>query len=293
MSIEPTSEQFDPLLALKSTTTSDSNVKVYDNVAVFEANLKRKDAAETPQVSRRKEKSFSQRKRIAAEVKNRDVSKLKEMMELRKRMDEESGKKTEHLKKSTSKEKKHFNLFTVMDKLSVGPLSLLYHITKDHLRCCVYTRHFDGLRGVLVGFILAFDRFLNLAMVDVDETFVIAPRGHVTDHQKKLSVSQLQKVLKHIEVNGVESDKLSVTGSVAHHHVTGVVMKKSCRSTPNEKQCSNPENSSFSVKRFNNSHTPPPLKAQTFHGGSPQFYHRHINNLYVRGDSVVLIQLHS
>ena len=42
MSKEPTSEEFDPLLALYSESSNNaSDVKVFDNLAVFEANLKR------------------------------------------------------------------------------------------------------------------------------------------------------------------------------------------------------------------------------------------------------------
>ena len=293
MSTKPTSDEFDPLLALNSTIKSSENVKVYDNIAVFEANMTRKDATETPQVSRQKEKSFSQRKRIATEVKNRDVSKLKELMEIRKKMDEESGKPTKKVEKSSSKQRPPFsNLFTVMEKLSVGPLSLLYKITKECLRCRVYTRHFSGLRGVLVGFVVAFDRYMNLAMVDIDETFIICPRGDVANHQKKLSTSQLEKALKHIEKHGIETNKHSLASSIPHHHVTGVVKQKSSVSTVFRKQSSKAEDTDFLVKRFDNLHIPPSEEAQTFHRGSPQLYHRHVNNLYVRGDSVVLLQLH-
>ena len=45
MSCDPTSEDFNPLLALypADPSTSNPDVKVYDNVAVFEANMKRKE----------------------------------------------------------------------------------------------------------------------------------------------------------------------------------------------------------------------------------------------------------
>ena len=52
------------------------------------------------------------------------------------------------------------------------------------------------------------------------------------------------------------------------------------------------ENLVLSVKRYN-TRNPPNSSLQTFHGGNPQLYHRHINNLYVRGDSVILISLPS
>lgn len=47
-----------------------------------------------------------------------------------------------------------------------------------------------------------------------------------------------------------------------------------------------------SVKRYDTKN-PPGLKEQVFHGGGPQLFHRHINNIYVRGNNVVIVALAS
>ncbi|XP_064625503.1 uncharacterized protein LOC135486538 [Lineus longissimus] len=52
-----------------------------------------------------------------------------------------------------------------------GPLSLLYRAVEERIRVKVWTRSAKQLRGYCKGYIVAFDRHWNLAMVDVDEVF--------------------------------------------------------------------------------------------------------------------------
>ncbi|CAK8696194.1 unnamed protein product [Clavelina lepadiformis] len=303
MSCDPTSSDFDPMLALYSDEAPDkleSTATVYDNIAVFEASLKRKDKNDPKKKPSRAEKSFSQRKKIAAEVQNRDLSKLKEMMERRKRNDKESkgidGEK-EVTPTMPKKKKKLSNIFIIMEKLAVGPMSLLYKITKEHLRCHVYTRNFAGLRGILIGFVVAFDRYMNLAMVDVDETFALSPSGKVVDHQKKITIAQLTKAVEDVKLHGVsETYKDAVTSNYRHGATTGVAFTKPSHKVVDaakdhhHNSRSNDSRTNCLVKRFN-ALKPPNSLQRKFSGGEAELYHRHINHLYVRGDSIVLISL--
>lgn len=54
---------------------------------------------------------------------------------------------------------------------SVGPIELLKKFKKDHTRVKVYTRKEHGIRGFMTGFIIAFDKHFNIALVDCVETW--------------------------------------------------------------------------------------------------------------------------
>uniref|UniRef100_H2ZQ67 Uncharacterized protein n=1 Tax=Ciona savignyi TaxID=51511 RepID=H2ZQ67_CIOSA len=268
MDLDPKSAEFNPLLALYSVDELPNVVpaKVYDNIAVFEANLSRtqknatkNQAGLNPNSKKASVKSFSQRRRIQEEVERRDLTKLQLMVQQKEKAQLEDGvEKTEPTSsKKVQRKKPARNLFTSMEKLAVGPMSLLHKITSQRLRSKVYTRNFCGLRGVLVGFIAVFDRFMNLAMVDVDETFQKAPLGDVAEHQKKLTVAKLDEKLKYISLYGVE-DKRS---------------DPKCETNAGVQIYHGPQTSSI------------------FHGGMAPLFHRHLKNVYVRGDSIVLISI--
>ena len=45
-----------------------------------------------------------------------------------------------------------------------SPLAMLKPVAERHGRLRVVTRHSSGVRGVAVGFLIAFDRYMNLLM---------------------------------------------------------------------------------------------------------------------------------
>ncbi|CAI9738715.1 Hypothetical predicted protein [Octopus vulgaris] len=64
------------------------------------------------------------------------------------------------------------NLFTRMETHDqVGPLSLLRRCVYEKHRVKVWTRSAGYIRGFCQGFIVAYDKHLNMAMIDVDETY--------------------------------------------------------------------------------------------------------------------------
>ncbi|XP_078491436.1 U7 snRNA-associated Sm-like protein LSm11 isoform X2 [Ciona intestinalis] len=93
--------------------------------------------------------------------------------------------------KERKKGKPLSTIFNSMQKLSEGPFSVLHRITNERVRCKVFTRNFYGLRGVLCGYVVGYDRFMNMVMVDVDETFCKSPLGGVAQHQRRLSTSKV------------------------------------------------------------------------------------------------------
>nr|XP_039265187.1 U7 snRNA-associated Sm-like protein LSm11 [Styela clava] len=294
MSTDPTSSDFDPLLALYSSDNEPqtSDVKVFDNIAMFEGSLKRQQHSEktknAPGSSKRSQKSFSQRKRMEEEARNRDLRKLKEFMEMRKKIDRGEKPEDEKPEKKVRSQRTRTRktLFTSMEKLSEGPYSLIHRIVREHLRCNVYVRDFCGLRGVCSGYVVAFDRFTNLAMVDVDETFRKPPLGKVADHQKQLTVASLMDAMKNISLGNTSSKVTQFKKTVQHRATTGVqiVATASDKKKPSTEL---PSSSETKIKVVGKDY----FKPEVFHGGTPQLYHRHLDNLFVRGDSIVLVSL--
>lgn len=114
MSLDPKSPDFDPLLALYSVDVEDvpEGVTVYDNVATFESSVQVITHGVTvsefhlpivyscvvskqcyclqnePGTSKKRDKSFSKKKKVIEEAKNRDLGKLKDLMTIRKQLDE-------------------------------------------------------------------------------------------------------------------------------------------------------------------------------------------------------------
>ena len=48
-------------------------------------------------------------------------------------------------------------------------LFLWFQAVKSHRKICVVTRSYKGVRGMCFGFLLAFDRYMNLCLIDVTE----------------------------------------------------------------------------------------------------------------------------
>lgn len=284
MSTDPTSQTFDPLSALytEDDEPPPDGVKIYDNIAMFEGNLRKQEfgLVNQPGTSKKSEKSFSKKKRLQDEARNRDLGKLIELMEARRKLDQGiAGTSQEKSQKVSARQpRKKKTILTSMEMLSKGPFNIVYKIAKSHARCNVYTRDFCGLRGVCCGYIIAYDRYLNLAMVDVDETFRKPPLGEVAAHQKPLSVSKLEQAVKSLTIGKAQmKDPRSKhrTERKAHSEPTDEHSETSTRTSTDKQKVK-----TVGVKFFEN---------EVFHGGGPQLYHRHVDQLLVRGDSIVIV----
>lgn len=62
---------------------------------------------------------------------------------------------------------------TVLSKMSsiTGPLARIKYFVDNRTKVQVVTRNYSQVRGLCVGYIVAFDKHWNLCMTDVDETF--------------------------------------------------------------------------------------------------------------------------
>ncbi|KAL8593280.1 hypothetical protein ACOMHN_009933 [Nucella lapillus] len=62
-----------------------------------------------------------------------------------------------------------------------GPLSILRRSVQEKMKVRVWTRSVRNIRGISTGYVVAFDKHMNLAMMDVDEVY----RKPLGKHQRK------------------------------------------------------------------------------------------------------------
>ncbi|XP_006821818.1 uncharacterized protein LOC102806831 [Saccoglossus kowalevskii] len=83
------------------------------------------------------------------------------------------------------------NVLSRMEEENQGPMSMLYRSVEDKLRIRVCTRTFKGLRGMCTGYLVAYDKYWNLAMVDVDEVYKKPSLGKKLYNEERLTCRKL------------------------------------------------------------------------------------------------------
>ncbi|NXP53256.1 LSM11 protein, partial [Heliornis fulica] len=77
-----------------------------------------------------------------------------------------------------------------------SPLGELHRCVRDGVKINVHIRTFKGLRGVCTGFLVAFDKFWNMALTDVDETYRKPVMGRAFYAEPQLTLTRLFDRLK-------------------------------------------------------------------------------------------------
>nr|XP_006138379.3 U7 snRNA-associated Sm-like protein LSm11 [Pelodiscus sinensis] len=77
-----------------------------------------------------------------------------------------------------------------------SPLGELHRCVRDGIKVNVHIRTFKGLRGVCTGFLVAFDKFWNMALTDVDETYRKPVLGKAFYNEPQLTLTRLFDRLK-------------------------------------------------------------------------------------------------
>ncbi|XP_072028581.1 uncharacterized protein [Amphiura filiformis] len=83
------------------------------------------------------------------------------------------------------------NVLSRMSEHTKGPYSLLYKCVQQRIKVRVCVRSFKGLRGICTGYLVAFDRDMNMALSDVDEVYRIPSTGQRFFHEEKLTYSKI------------------------------------------------------------------------------------------------------
>ncbi|XP_074504279.1 U7 snRNA-associated Sm-like protein LSm11 [Sebastes fasciatus] len=293
------SDNFDPLLALYSPTVRlpFPNIRSFNNVAAYESFLKGgRGRAKPENVEKRRQKKM----RGVADPER--IERLKKMMVNNPTGEEEgesSGTAPRRRRQKTQK-----NVLTRMPLSKGSPLGELYRCIEERIRVKVHIRTFKGLRGVCSGFVVAFDKCWNMAMVDVDETYREPLLGEAFYHEKALTISRLFEKLKLQENPGgdepAKKHEEAQETSGKHQPTNPKSIPKNPSAHPTSKRRDSRTESKLSdtVKVKQEQQHKVSLKAQQGPEGRQKkdsqttygkVHTRHINQLFIRGENVLLV----
>jgi len=96
-------------------------------------------------------------------------------------------------KRSPPRRMKSFHPFVqIARSLQPGPFAVLQNLHQQ--RVCVITRYVNAIRGSLTGTLIAFDKHLNLVLLDVEETYTCRPTGSGTTTNIQIEVERRRKI---------------------------------------------------------------------------------------------------
>ncbi|XP_068451520.1 U7 snRNA-associated Sm-like protein LSm11 [Clinocottus analis] len=293
--IDVCSDHFDPLLALYSPTVPlpFPNIKGFNNVAAYESFMKGgRGRAKPENVEKKRRKAM---KGVADPERIERLKKLIVNNPVSEKGESSSSGGGGSARRRRQKLQK--NVLTRMPLCKGSPLGELYRCVEERIRVKVHIRTFKGLRGVCSGFVVAFDKFWNMAMVDVDETYREPLLGEALYHEKALTISRLFEKLKLQEHPGGEEP----------------AKKHQAQETSSKHQPANPERtlknqSAHPTSKRGDSRTETQLSdaagdkhtvslkaegTEVRRKKDSQMYGkvhtRHINQLFIRGENVLLV----
>nr|XP_020447501.1 U7 snRNA-associated Sm-like protein LSm11 [Monopterus albus] len=269
------SDKFDPLRALYSPTVQlpFPNIKCFNNVAEYESFLKGgRGRAKPENVEKKRLKAM----KGAADPER--IERLKKLMVNNPVPEPEDGESSSTPRRRTQKPPK--NVLTRMPLCKGSPLGELYRCVEERIRVKVHIRTFKGLRGVCSGFVVAFDKFWNMAMVDVDETYREPLLGEALYHEKALTISRLFEKLNLQESTGGDEP--------AKKHEAPRTAPKSRSSHP----ASRGDSMLLDAVKTKQDKARVSVKAQTPEACKKMYgkvHTRHINQLFIRGEDIILV----
>ncbi|XP_029297889.1 U7 snRNA-associated Sm-like protein LSm11 [Cottoperca gobio] len=292
--IDVCSDNFDPLLALYSPTVPlpFPNVKSFNNVAAYESFLKGGRGRAKPQnVEKKRLKAM---KGVADPER---IERLKKLIVNNPVTEEGESSGTPRRRK----QKLQKNVLTRMPLCKGSPLGELHRCVEEKIRVRVHIRTFKGLRGVCSGFVVAFDKFWNMAMVDVDETYREPLLGDALYHEKALTISRLFEKLKLQESPGGDepAKKYDAQETASKHHPANpesTPKNLSAAQTTSKRRDSRTDSKLSDAVKIKPDKHKVSLKAQgpeVCQKKDSQTYGkvhtRHINQLFIRGENVLLV----
>ncbi|KAL2299297.1 hypothetical protein Nmel_013948 [Mimus melanotis] len=196
------------------------------------------------------------------------------------------------------------------------PLGELHRCVRDGVRINVHIRTFKGLRGVCTGFLVAFDKFWNMALTDVDETYRKPVMGKAFYAEPQLSLTRLFDRLKLQESSGKKgADSKTVSEELALTNDSQMLSLKagSGRRRAEEERERQKHMGRAGEKKTPGDRSDADVGSRTAHteGASAagararsqsrrrrrpkvdyqQVFTRHINQIFIRGENVLLVHL--
>ncbi|XP_017214640.3 U7 snRNA-associated Sm-like protein LSm11 [Danio rerio] len=278
------SDKFDPLLALYSPQVPlpYPNIKCFNNIAEYESFMKGGRGRAKPE---NVEKRLRKAQKGKADPER--IERLKRLM-VNNPVPEEgegSGVKRPPRQRKTAK-----NVLTRMPLHTGSPLGQLNRCVQEKIRVKVHIRTFKGLRGVCSGFVVAFDKFWNLAMVDVDETYREPLLGQALYHEKALTITRLFEKLKVQEtaalsaVERKQGDKLLKSDPRSGSSQ----LKDQSRRSDSRHNKEKPELSEIDKSTSSREMQKPESRPKVEYG---RVHTRHVNQLFIRGENVLLVNI--
>ncbi|MEE6478252.1 hypothetical protein FKM82_011793 [Ascaphus truei] len=287
-SLDVSSELFDPLLALYSPRTPlpFPGARCFNNLAEYESFLRGGGRARGRGAQR-----GGRRKGRKPEPDPGRVDRLKQLM----LPVEEGAAPVRPRRKKTPK-----NVLTRMPLLAGSPLGELNRCVQDRIRIQVHIRTFKGLRGVCSGFLIAFDKFWNMAMVDVDETYRKPVLGKAFYNEPQLTLSRLFERLD-LQESGlqpsIESQEASSKKPPFHTSQRGPNTEKHPPSSTRgfEKKTAQPSDGTVGSEGDRKGHTGDKCQKRTRHRHPKvdyqQVFTRHMKQVFIRGENILLVHL--
>ncbi|XP_068182462.1 U7 snRNA-associated Sm-like protein LSm11 [Antennarius striatus] len=282
--IDVCSEKFDPVLALYSPTVPlpFPNVRCFNNVSEYESFLRGgRGRAKPENVEKRRLKAM---KGVADPER---IERLKKLMVNNPVSEQREGESSGTPQRRKQRPQK--NVLTRMPLCKGSPLGELHRCVQERIRVKVHIRTFKGLRGVCSGFVVAFDKFWNMAMVDVDETYREPLLGGAFYHEKALTVTRLFEKLK-IQENSAGDEPART------HRVQDISKKHQPVQDTGRRGHSRTESKLSHTVRSKQEEHKVSLKAEgpeVCQKKDTQAYGRvhtrHVNQLFIRGENVVLV----
>ncbi|NXL78323.1 LSM11 protein, partial [Leptocoma aspasia] len=197
-----------------------------------------------------------------------------------------------------------------------SPLGELHRCVRDGVRINVHIRTFKGLRGVCTGFLVAFDKFWNMALTDVDETYRKPVMGKAFYAEPQLSLTRLFDRLKLQESSGKKgagSKTVSEELALTNDSQTLSLKVGSGRGRAEEERGRQKHLGRAGEKKIPGDRSEADVGSRSAHtegasaGGArassqsrrrrrpkvdyQQVFTRHINQIFIRGENVLLVHL--
>ncbi|XP_030428288.1 U7 snRNA-associated Sm-like protein LSm11 [Gopherus evgoodei] len=188
--LDVSSARFDPLLALYSARTPlpFPGAPCFNNLAEYESF--QRGLRRPPALRRGPPASRSARRRPPAAADPERLQRLRSLM-VRRDPEREAAARGRAGPRRAPR-----NVLTRMPLHEGSPLGELHRCVRDGVKVNVHIRTFKGLRGVCTGFLVAFDKFWNMALTDVDETYRKPVLGKAFYSEPQLTLTRLFDRLK-------------------------------------------------------------------------------------------------
>lgn len=94
---------------------------------------------------------------------------------------------------------------------NIGPFTFLYRMMNDRCRVRVLIRYVNCIRGTLTGYLLAFDKHMNMILRDVDEVYTPRFMDDHDDEQGGNALSNMEREV-HRRQNAIKGEAITTTG---------------------------------------------------------------------------------